>query len=48
LELMGLHRSFGIEHLVQWAAAGRRLFVPETLRRTIDPTVGNASGNSDS
>jgi len=48
LELMGLHCSFGIEHLVQWEAAGGRLFVPETLRRTIDPTVGNASGNSDS
>lgn len=48
LELMGLHHSFGIEHLVQWEAGGRRLFVPETLRRTIDPVAGNASGNLDS
>jgi hypothetical protein len=44
LELMGLlHRSFGIDYLVQWEAAGGRLFVPEPLRRTIDPAVGNAS-----
>jgi hypothetical protein len=49
LELMGLlHGSSGIDYLVQWEAAGGRLFVPEPLRRTIDPAVGNASGNSDS
>jgi hypothetical protein len=48
LELMGLHQPFGIEYLVHWQAAGGRLFVPEALRRSIDPAVGNASGNSDS
>jgi hypothetical protein len=45
---MGLHQPFGIEYLVLWQAAGGRLFVPEALRRSIDPAVGNASGNSDS
>jgi hypothetical protein len=48
LELMGLHKPFGMEYLVQWEAAGGRLFVPEALRRTIDPAARNASGNSDS
>jgi hypothetical protein len=49
LELMGLlQRSRGIDCLAQWEAAGGRLFVPEPLRRPIDPAVGNASGNSDS
>ena len=45
LELMGLRHSIGIEHLAPWEAAGGRLFVPETLRSTIGPVVGNASGN---
>jgi hypothetical protein len=49
LELMGLlQRSVGIDYVVQWEAAGGRLFVPETLRRTIDPAVGSPSGNTDS
>jgi hypothetical protein len=48
LELMGLHHLMGIGHLAQWEAAGGRLFVPESLRPTIGPVVGNASGNSDS
>jgi len=45
LELMGLRHSIGIEHLAPWEAAGGRLFVPETLRSTIGPVVGNASGS---
>ncbi len=48
LEFMGLQKPFGMEYLVQWEAAGGRLFVPEALRRTIDPADGNTSGNSDS
>ena len=48
LELMGLHNPFGMEYLVQWEAAGGRLFVPEALRRSMDPAAGNATGNSES
>jgi hypothetical protein len=48
LELMGLDHPSGLEHLVQWEAAGGRLFVPESIRRRIGQVAVNSSGNSDS
>jgi hypothetical protein len=48
LELMGLHRPLAAEHLLQWEAAGGRLFVSDGLRRVIGPAVGQPVENSDS
>jgi len=40
LELMGLRKPTGIEHLVQWEAAGGKLYVPDNLRKEIGQLGG--------
>lgn len=45
LELMGLHSPLAAEHLLQWEAAGGRLFVSDRLRRAIGPAVGQPVEN---
>lgn len=40
LELMGLRKPTGMEHLVQWEAAGGKLYVPDNLRKEIGQLGG--------
>jgi len=44
LELMGLRKPTGLEYLVQWEAAGGRLFVPDDIRWGIDSAGAGRRG----